>query len=107
MDWNSVSWGEELERNYARLDRKNALAYRTVLKIQHREFTLPDVIRKRRAAIQKRRQRLTLHMFWISMGTVIVGLSMAFSEGILEHILVLGSTVPAFAQEITDFVKNL
>jgi hypothetical protein len=56
---------------------------------------------------KKRRKRLAWHIFWITTGMILGFIFTFFTAGLFLHIAIIGTSLPALAQEITDFAQDL
>jgi hypothetical protein len=80
-------------------------AYREVMEIHDREA--PDSRKRELAAIRERRVRLSWHIFWLTVGMALGTVVTFFTSGLWIHVSILATGIPAYAQEVTDFIKAL
>ena len=84
------------------MTRKN-LAYQEVMSLHRRDQSVNQSRKRQRD--RSYAMKLRWHVFWITTG-VVIGVGITFvSQGIWLRVGVVATGIPAYAQEVTDFIK--
>lgn len=90
-----------------RINNQDREQWREVMELHARTYDPDKRAKELRKAARDRARRLAWHAFWITTGTV-AGTAITFISGALWlHLAVISTGIPAFAQEVTDFLKSL